>query len=184
MGADTIGGGRSLPDGVRATLLARRVIMLNGELDHTQASEIAATLMTLDALGDEHIELRITSASGSMEAGLVLIDVIEVLGVPVHTVGMGEIGGGVVAVLTAGAERAVSPRARLYLREPDIDIAGRASDIERALAERTARRDVFFCFLARCTGRPLSEIEAEWAAGRYVSAEDAKTLGYVSSVVA
>jgi ATP-dependent Clp protease protease subunit len=176
-------GGRSLNEAVGTMLLARRIVMMNGELDHTRASEIAATLMTLDALGDEHVELRINSSSGSMETGLVLIDVIEVLGVPVHTVGMGEIGGGVVGVLAAGAERALSPRARLHLREPDIEVAGRASDIERALAERAARRDVFLGFLARRTGRPVAEIDAEWTIGPYVSAEDARTLGYVRGLV-
>ena len=157
--------------------------MMSGELDHARASEIAATLMTLDALGDEHVELKIHSSSGSFETGLMLIDVIEVLGVPVHTLGMGMVGGGVVGVLAAGDGRALSPHARLHLREPDIDIAGRATDIERALAEEQARRDVFYRFLARRTQRPVSEIEAEWAGSRFLTAEDALTLGYVTGLV-
>lgn len=158
--------------------------MLSGELDQAQASELAAALMTLDALGDEHIELRMNSSSGPLETGLVLIDVIEVLGVPVHTVGMGVVGGGAVGVLAAGDRRALSPHARLHLREPDLDITGRATDIERALAEEQARRDVFYRFLARRTRRPVSEIESEWTRSRFLTAEDAQILGYVTDVVA
>ncbi len=184
MGAEPGAAGSRLTDDVRSALLARRVVMVSGDLDLAQASEVSATLMTLDALGDEHVELRISSSTGSFESGLVLLDVIEVLGVPVHTVGLGVIGGGLVAVLAAGARRALSRHARLHLREPDIAVEGRAADIERALAEEAARRDVVFGHLARCTGRPVGEVEAEWAAGRFLSAEDAVTLGYAEHLLA
>lgn len=183
MAADSGAGRASLAQELTAALLARRVVMVNGRLDHAQASEAAAALMTLDALGDEHIELRINSSTSSFEAGLVLIDVMEVLGVPIHTVGMGVIGGGMVGVLATGARRAVSRHARLHLREPDVEVAGRASEIERALAEEMARRELFHRHLARCTGRPLGEIEAQWAPGRFLTAEDAATLGYVDELL-
>ncbi len=157
--------------------------MVAGQLDQAQVSDVAATLMTLDALGDDHVELRFTSATGPVDASLVLIDVIEVLGVPVHTVGMGVLGGGVVGVLAAGTHRQLSRRARLHLREPDIEVTGRAVDIERALAEESARRDTFHHLLSRRTGRPVSEVEAQWAVGHFLAAEDAVTLGYADSVL-
>lgn len=175
-------GPSGLAGDVTAALLARRVVMVHGELLPERASEVAAALMTLDAVGDDHVELRLSSARGPLEAALVLVDVIEVLGVPVHTVGMGVIAGGPVGVLAAGADRVVSPHARLHLREPDVSAEGRAGDIERALAEQAARRDLFHRHLARCTGRSLAEIESEWSLSTFLEAEDAVTLGYAERV--
>lgn len=168
---------------VPEALLARRVVLVHGEVDQARASEVAASLMTLDALGDDHVELRVTGASGSFDAALVLLDVMDVLGVPVHTVGSGLIGGGMVGVVAAGAHRAVSAHARLHLREPDLAVEGRARAIEQALAVAADRRDAFFRILARCTGRVGGEIEAEWSAGRILPAEDAVTLGYADAVL-
>lgn len=164
-------------------LLARRMVLLHGEVDQAKASEVAASLMTLDALGDDHVELRLTGASGSFDAALVLLDVMGVLGVPVHTVGSGLIGGGMVGVVAAGARRAVSVHARLHLREPDLAVEGRAGAIEQALAAAADRRDAFFGIVAHCTGRAGREIEAEWSAGRILAAEDAVTLGYADAVL-
>lgn len=172
-----------MPAEVDEALLARRVVLLHGELDEVGVSVVATSLMTLDALGDEHIELRVTAASGSVEAALVLIDVMDVLGVPVHTVGTGLIGGGAVGVVAAGARRALARHARLQLREPDLAVGGRAGEIERALAAAADRREAFFAALARCSGRPRSEIEAQWETGSMLTAEDAVSLGYADRVL-
>jgi len=168
---------------VGGALLARRVVLLHGELEPVRASEVAASLMTLDALGDEHVELRVTAASASFDAALVLLDVMGVLGVPVHTVGTGVISGGAVGVVAAGARRVLSRHARLHLREPDLAVGGRASEIERALAAAADRRDAFLGILVRCTGRSGPEVEADWAARRMLSAEDAVVLGYADSLL-
>jgi ATP-dependent Clp protease, protease subunit len=177
------GHGNPLADGVLSALLARRTVMMQGELGDTEAGQLSATLMTLDATGDDHIELRITSATGPIAAALVLVDVVEVLGVPVHTFASGEIRGGPVGVLAAGAKRTMSRHARLRLEEPDIIVAGSAGDIERALADQAARREAFFSHLSACTGRPVDEIRAEWDAGAVLDAPDAVTLGYGDAVV-
>lgn len=183
MDADPRGGGGRFPDAVLGALLARRVVLVRGTLDDAQASEVAATLMTLDATGDEHIELRIGPAEGSVEAALAVTDVMEVLGVPVHTVGLGVLGGGAVALLASGSRREITRHTRLHLREPDGSVAGSATQIERAVAAQAARRALFHQLLARGTGRPLADIELEWAEGRFLEAEDAVTLGYADAVV-
>lgn len=165
-----------------AALLARRMVLLRGTLDHDQASEVAAALMTLDATGDEHIELRITGAGGGLETGLMLMDVMSVLGVPVHTVGVGVLTGGAVGVLAAGADRRLARHARLQLREADTSIAGTAFEVERLVAEHAVRREHFHCELARHTRRPVGEITAEWEGGAFFDPADAVALGYADRV--
>jgi len=105
-------------DQVLSSLFARRIVFVHGDLTSDKASETAAALLTLDALGDEHVELRLQAPMASWEAAGVLIDVIDVLGVPVHTVALGIVGVAPSGVLAAGSNRSIAPHARLHLRHP------------------------------------------------------------------
>jgi ATP-dependent Clp protease protease subunit len=169
-------------DGVLSSLFARRVVLVHGELTGDKASETAAALLTLDALGDEHVELRLQVPTASWEAAGVLIDVIDVLGVPVHTVALGIVGGGAVGVLAAGTRRAVSPHARLHLRHPDTEASGRPAELARTVEVQTEMQRGFERLLAERTGRPLADIVEEWAAGGFLDAPSAIALGYADSL--
>jgi ATP-dependent Clp protease protease subunit len=165
-------------DQVLSSLFARRVVLVHGELTDARASDAAAALLTLDALGDEHIDLRLQSPTGTWEAASVLIDVIDVLGVPVHTQAAGLVGGGAVAVLAVGSKRSIAPHARLHLRHPDTTASGRPGDIARAVDHTTALQAEFHRLLAERTGRPVLEIEEEWGRGGFLDAPSAIALGY------
>lgn len=169
-------------DQVLSSLFARRVVLVNGELTSDKASETAAALLTLDALGDEHIELRLQVPMASWEAAGVLIDVIDVVGVPVHTFGLGLVGGGAVGILAAGAHRAVSPHSRLHLRHPETSASGRPGDIARTIEAQTSLQAEFVRLLSERTGREMLEIEEEWGRGGYLDAPSAIALGYADAL--
>jgi ATP-dependent Clp protease protease subunit len=169
-------------DGVGASLLARRVVVLGGELDDARATDLAATLLTLDATGDEPITLRLSGCRGALHPSLTVLDVLEVLGVEVHGAALGTIEGGPVGVLAACTVRQVAPHAVLRLREPDVEVAGTATELERLLAANAATRRAFLDALARRTRRPTADVEAEWDRGAYLDAPDAVTLGYADAI--
>lgn len=171
-----------LSDDVRRALLARRVVLVHGPIDDALAAESAATLMMLDATSDERILLRLTGAHAPIEQGLVLMDVIAVLGVPVDVVAAGIITGGAVGVLAVGRHRTLAAHATLHLREPDGSVSGRAVDIERALAVQAAQRNQFFARIAECTGRSQEVVRESWRAARYLEPADAVALGYADDV--
>lgn len=176
------GAGPSLGDEVRRALLARRVVLLHGTLDDAAIAECAATLMMLDASGDERIALRITGATATVDQALVIMDVMAALGVPVDTTAAGTVAGGAVGVFASGRSRLLAPHARLHLQEPDGSVAGRAVEIERALAAQSSQRDRFLERLAACTRRTPSEVVLEWGTGRFLEPDDAVTLGYADGV--
>jgi len=169
-------------DRVLSSLFARRIVLVHGDLTSDRASETAAALLTLDALGDEHVELRLQVPTASWEAAGVLIDVIDVLGVPVHTVALGVVGGGAVGVLVAGSRRSIAPHARLHLRHPDTSASGRPGDIARTIDAQTSMQAEFQRLVAERTGRPLLEVEEEWGRGGYLDAPSAIALGYADSL--
>jgi ATP-dependent Clp protease, protease subunit len=176
------GPGTGMSDDVRRAMLTRRVVLLHGALDDTIVAEAAATILMLDASGDERIVVRMTGTSSTIDAALVLMDVIDVAGVPVDTVGAGTIDGGAVGVLASGRHRSLAPHARLRLHEPDGSVAGRATDIERALAAQASQRDRFLARLSACTGRPLPHLVQEWGSGAFLEPGDAVALGYADQV--
>lgn len=181
-GGTAVHPGVSLSDEVGRALLARRVVLVHGVIDDAAAGQLAATLMMLDASGDDRIVLRMTGATTSLEHAMSLMDVLAVVGVPVDVIGAGTIAGGAVGVLALGRTRLLAPHARLHLREPDVSVGGRAVEIERAVAAADALRDRFFAELAAATRRPVSRVVAEWAASTYLEPPDAVTLGYADGI--
>jgi ATP-dependent Clp protease protease subunit len=164
-------------------LFERGVVLVAGEVDGPAATAIAARLMTLDATGDDPVELRLSSARGPLDDALSLIDVLDVLGVEVHTVGFGAIEGGPVGILAAGTRRRLAPHARLCLREPEVAAGGTAADLERSLAALATRRDAFFDRLAVSTRRGAAEVASWWFRRAVLDATDAVSLGYADGLV-
>jgi ATP-dependent Clp protease, protease subunit len=164
-------------------LFDRRVLLVGGVLDDAATSELAARLMTLDALGDEPIELRLGTCEGSFESALVVLDILDVVGVEVRTVGFGTIQAGPVGILASGARRALARHARLQTGELEVEVSGTASDLERTLAAHAVARDQFLERVARGTGRATAEVAAEWARRCVLDAVDARSLGYVDEVL-
>ena len=124
--------------------------------------------MTLDALGDGAVELQLDSPGGSLEAAWTIIDVIDLLGVPVNIVCSGRVEGAAVGVLSAGGTRTALPHARFRLSDPELEISGRARELAALLEHHSKRLALLHERIAACTGRPVGEVAADFR-GRAVA---------------
>src|SRR5918994_561185 len=80
-------------------------------------TEVAASLMALDADGDDPVTLLVNSPGGPLDAGVAVVDVLDLLGAPVEATCIGQAVGTaavVVACATPGRRRA-APHPRLSL---------------------------------------------------------------------
>ena len=59
---------------------------------------------------------------------------------------------------------------------------GVASELESWIAHKQRMLDEFHRHLAAATGRPLEQVEADTAAGRFLDAEEAVAYGLVHEV--
>jgi len=169
-------------DGIRASLFDRRVVLLSGRLDAETMNRAAAELMTLDALGDEPIELQIDCAEGELEAALSLMDVIELIGVPVNATARGLVGGPAVGVLAVSAHRRATRHASFRLYEPKASFTGNAQDLAQ-WADHSLERSRLFCRrLAVAVHRAEEHVEADVAAGRFLSADEALAYGLIDEI--
>jgi len=170
------------PAPVQRALFERRIILLGGTVDTAAAGDAAAALMTLDALGDDPIVLRLNADSDSLEAAFSLIDTIDVIGVDVHASVASTVGGTMVGVLAVSARRAMSSLGRIHLREPRASFAGTAVDLARHADNYEQRWEAFIRRLAGACGRPFEHVEADLRCGRMLDSTSALQYGLVDEV--
>ena len=133
----------------------------------------------------QEIHFYISSPGGSVTATLSIYDTMQFLECPVATycIGMAASGG---AILLAGGtkgKRYALPHAKIMVHQPWGQVGGQVSDIEIQANEILKDRQRLNQILAKHTGRPIEQIEAETERDRYFSATEAKEFGLVDDVL-
>src|SRR5689334_6597803 len=99
-------------------LFDRRIVMLTGPLTGGSASQAAASLLTLDALGTEPVHLHLSVPEGDLNAAFAVVDAVDAMRCELHATVTGEAAGAAVAVLAAAQHRRAYRHARIRLAEP------------------------------------------------------------------
>jgi ATP-dependent Clp protease protease subunit len=163
-------------------LFEQRVVVLHGALDDTVATRVSAELMTLDAEGDGPVTLRVDSADGSVALALTLMDVIELLGVPVRALCLGQVGGAALGVLSVCAHRSSMPSTRFSLREPTTQMQARAREVEQWAQLRADEQRRFTERVAAAAGQSVDSLTELIAAGTFMSAQEALEYGLIDEI--
>ena len=167
---------------VRGRLFDHRTILIRGVLDDDAATRAAAELMTLDATGDSRITVHLDAAGGTLEAAFAVMDVIDLLGVPVHVLCVGRAEGSAVGVLAVSSRRASTPHARIRLSDPEATMSGSASDLARWAEHHIEQLRRFHQRVAQAVRRPIADVAADFASGRYLSPPDAVAYGLIDEI--
>ena len=167
---------------LRETMLAKRIVSVRGDMNEALAGQVALELMSLDASGDEHVTLYVDSGGGNLEAAFTVIDVIDLLGVPVHATCLGRAEGPAAAVVAVADRRFAAPHARFRLCEPVSEAHGSASDMRRFADQQRLQLERFVARLADATGRPAEHVEADVCNGRFLDATEALGYGLVDEI--
>jgi ATP-dependent Clp protease protease subunit len=174
------------PDGsdwLEGHLFDRRIVTLRGPLDDAGATRVASQLMTLDATGDEAIDLQLDSPGGSLEACFSVVDVIDVLGVPVNVTCLGRVEGSAVLVAAVCSRRLAMEHTRFRLNDPDVSFEARASHLQPVVDFHRQSYDRYHERLAHAVGRPPQAVAEACEAARYLSAQEAVSFGLVDDIV-
>jgi ATP-dependent protease ClpP protease subunit len=168
-------------DWALAELLESRTVVLDGPVDADRALAVSAELMLLDGEGDDAVQLRIEAAGGTLDGALMLMDVVDLLGVPVQATCMGRAEGAALLVLAACPERVVGPHARLHLGEPPAIYEG-FRDVAQAAEYHGARLDQLLERLEAVTGIEVDELRPMLRRGRFLRPEEAVDLGLADTI--
>jgi ATP-dependent Clp protease protease subunit len=169
-------------DEVRGRLFDHRTIVIRGVLDDATGGRAAAELMTLDATGDSRVTVHLDATGGSLEAAFAVMDVIDLLGVPVHVLCVGRAEGPAVGVLAVATRRVATPNARIRLADPETAMQGSATDLVRWVEHHLEQLRRFHERIASAVRRPVDEVAADCSAGRFLTAEEALRYGLVDEL--
>lgn len=165
-------------------LFDRRLVMLRGPLTGVAASHATAALLTLDALSVDPIQLHVSATDGELAAAFAVVDAIDSMRAEVSAVVPSMAGGASMAILAAAHRRLAFRHARIRLAEPRTTMAsGTAEQVAAAAGEYLRELDELVERLVRVTGQVRSRIENDLAAGRVLSAVEAKEYGLVDEIV-
>jgi ATP-dependent Clp protease protease subunit len=165
------------------------IVFLRGRLDDTLANAAIPRLLLASRTNPAGtIELYVDSAGGTVIAALSLYDVIQTLGTPVSTTCTGTAGGASVLVLAAGTpgRRFAMPHARIHLSDDPVDMAASSSTTDLETVAEEARRTTArwrAALLQHVTQSP-SQLAADLAASRWLSASEAKDYGLIDAIAA
>jgi ATP-dependent Clp protease protease subunit len=183
-GPQRIPGTDAMPPWLEERLFDRRIVMLRGPLTGELASQTAAALFTLDALGADPVELHLTALDGELSAAFAVVDAIDAMRAPLRAVVPAQVGGAAIAVLAAAGRRLAHRHARIRLSEPLAAAAGGTADeVAAAAGEYLRELDELVQRLAEVTGQPRSRIEDDLAAGRVLTAEQAREYGLIDEII-
>jgi ATP-dependent Clp protease protease subunit len=172
----------ALSDVLARRMLAQRVVLLHGTLDEQSVMRVSAELMTLDAEGDDPVTLRVDCGEAALASSLTLMDVIELMGVPVRALCLGQVGSGAVGVVAVCAHRAAMPSTRFALSEPTTQLQAHVRNVAQWAELRAAERQRFCARLGAAVGQEPAAVEADVARGRFLGAEEAVEYGILDEV--
>ena len=168
--------------GLGEAMFDRRIVQIRGPVDDAPAADIAARLMTLDALGDDPIEVILDAAGGTIDAALAVADTIDLLGVPTHAMCLGRADGPPVLILAVADQREVSPNARIRLSVPAVSGQAPAAQAAEWFDQYSDRLDRFVLRLAQATNQRVDRVREDLLAGRTFDADEAVAFGLADRV--
>jgi ATP-dependent Clp protease protease subunit len=174
--------GTELSELLARRLMEQRVVLLHGPLDDTTVTRVSAELMTLDADGDDAVTLRIDCGDAALAPALALMDVVELMGVPVRAMCLGQVGGGAVGVLAVCAHRAAMPSTRFTLSEPATRMEAHVRNVAQWAELRAAERGRFCERVGAAVGKPAAEVGADLERGRFFAAAEALEYGLLDEI--
>jgi ATP-dependent Clp protease, protease subunit len=174
--------GEPLSEILRSRLLEQRVVLLHGPLDDLAVTRVSAELMTLDADGDGSVTLRVDCGEAGLAPALTLMDVIELMGVPVRALCLGQVGAGAIGVVAVCSHRSAMPSCRFSLCEPTTSREAHVRNVAQ-WAELYARERRRFCErLGAASGKSVAAVEEDLERGRFLSAAEAVGYGIIDEV--
>ena len=172
----------TLSEALAQRLLAQRVVLLHGPLDDLTVTRVSAELMTLDAEGDDPVTLRVDCGEAGLGPALTLMDVIELMGVPVRALCLGQVAGGAIGVVALCAHRAAMPSTRFSVCEPTTQMEAHVRNVAQWAELRAAERARFCERVGAAVGKRAEVVGDDLTRGLFLGAAEAVEYGLLDEV--
>ena len=167
-------------------LLENRIIFMSGAIGERVASTVVQQLLYLQSIRrDQDVNLYINSPGGLVDQTLAIYDTMLFMGSEVATYCIGQAASGAALILMAGTKgkRYILPNAKVMLHQPYGGITGQAEDIRIQADEVLRDKARLNGIIAKCTGKPVEQVQEDTERDRYLTAEESLEYGIVDEIL-
>ena len=162
-------------------------LFLTGEVTEEMANDFVSQMLYLMEKG-EPVEIYINSPGGSVNAGLVIYDMIqacaEKIDIDLYCVGLAASMGAVILAGGKKGHRFILPHSKVMIHEPLIagGMGGSATSIKKTADSILETKAVTNGILARHTGKTMEEIDEATSFDNFMNAEEAVKFGICDAI--
>ncbi len=171
---------------VFSRLMMDRIIFLGTGIDDQVANIVTAQLLFLESADPaKDIQIYINSPGGSVYAGLVIYDTMQIIKPDVATIctGMAASMGAVLLVAGEKGKRSALKHSRVMIHQPSGGAQGVASDMEINLREMLKLKKELYDIISLHSGQTFDWVEKASDRDYWMTSEEAKSYGMVDEVL-
>ena len=171
---------------IEQKLLDNRQIFLWGAVEDESAQDIVSKLLYLETLKPgEPITLFISSPGGVVTSGMAIIDTMNLISSPVHTVCMGLAASMGSLILSAGekGKRFIFPYGRVMIHQPSVEyLYGQASDLEIQAREIVKTKEISAEILGKNCGKSKDKVLKDLDRDYWMDSKESIEYGIVDGI--
>ncbi len=162
-------------------------IFLTGEVTEKMADDFVSEMLYLSEKGIP-VSIYINSPGGSVNAGLVIYDVIQACSgktdIYIYCIGMAASMGAVILAGGQKGRRYILPHSKIMIHEPLIagGMGGSATSIKKTADSILETKAITNGILAKHTGKTVEEIDAATSFDNFMNAEEAVKFGICDEI--
>ncbi|MCR4618761.1 MAG: ATP-dependent Clp protease proteolytic subunit [Lachnospiraceae bacterium] len=162
-----------------------RKIFLTGEVTDQMAIDFVSEMEYL-AESNEPVTIFINSPGGSVNAGLLIYDVIQTAPFPIdmYCIGMAASMGAIILAGGQKGRRFILPHSKVMIHEPLISggMGGSASSIKKTADSILETKKITNTILSKHTGKSVKEVDKATSFDNYMNAEEAVEFGICDEI--
>jgi len=173
-------------DTPNSVIAKARIIRLNGQVGQEMANAAINDLLYFEAMEPgKPITMLINSPGGYVSHGWAIIDMMNMISSPVHTVAIGRVASMGATILLAGEKghRSATPNASIMIHEPsNSGISGQADDVEIGSDELKHTKARMLAFYAMTSGTSASVLKTKMGRDYTMYPVEALELGIIDKI--
>ena len=167
-------------------LLEDRIIFVSGEINDNVANTIIAQLLYLESKDSKKdVCLYINSPGGVSQAGLAIVDTINLVKCPVSTICIGLCASAAALILACGqkGKRYILPNSKVMIHQPWGGVKGQITEIEIYLKEGIKDRNTYASILSKVCNKSKEEVLKNIERDNYMNSQEALEYGIIDKIL-
>lgn len=172
---------------LRTKHFTNRKIFLTGEVNEAMANDFVSELLHL-AETSEPVDIYINSPGGSVNAGLIIYDVIQAcvgkMEINMYCIGMAYSMGAIILAGGQKGHRYILPHSKVMIHEPLISggMGGSATSIKKTADSILETKTILNGILEKHTGKTIEEIDEATSFDNFLNAQEAIEFGICDEI--